>query len=240
MRFSGTFLYACLAFPAMGLPVWAQAGAAEPSTVFSITDPVEIPGVVLKPGVYRLKLKRAAPQQNIVQLVNVVQVLDESDQSLVATLYSTPDYDVPASDTPVFTYHPRPAGWAKAIQTWFPPEESHGQQFFYSKSQAAELAKTSKRGVLTLPEASTWDAPVGEASRQDSATDELPQTASYLPWLAWVSVFSLAGFFTLRFLQPRRAAAAADGNQWFYGRAFSMRIAAAAYQNYKLSRLLAR
>jgi hypothetical protein len=141
----------------LGAAVWAAcipAGrAAEPpkQTPFVINESVEVPGMILEPGRYVLKLVEPGAERNVLQVFEVVQLWTGDEKRLLSTLLTMPNYDRPTTDKTVFIFFERNPKQAKALRLWFPPGRNCGQEFVYPKAQAVELAKAVGRGVLSMP-----------------------------------------------------------------------------------------
>jgi len=73
------------------------------------------------------------------------------------------NYDLPSTDKTVFTFFERGSQQPKALRIWFAPGRRYGQELVYPKAQAAELAKTVGRGVLSLPAELPGD--IGQVAR---------------------------------------------------------------------------
>lgn len=112
----------------------ARADEWNKKTIVTFSGPVEIPGKVLTPGTYVFKLLNSASNRNI------VQVFDEEEKNLQATILAIPDYRLKPSDKPVIRFEERPAGTPEAIKAWFYPGDVYGQQFVYPQTRAVELA----------------------------------------------------------------------------------------------------
>jgi hypothetical protein len=131
----------------------AMAHAAEPAkqTQFSTNGPVEVPGMMLDTGQYLFKLIEPEAQRNVLQVFETVQLWTGDDTRLLSTMLTMPNYDLPSTDKTVFTFFERGSQQPKALRIWFAPGRRYGQELVYPKAQAAELAKTVGRGVLSLP-----------------------------------------------------------------------------------------
>jgi|SRR5262249_38302468 len=94
-------------------------------THFSINQPVSIPGhVVLPAGSYVIKrLDTSSP---------VVQILNDSETKVYATLLPIPDYVMNPADKPTFTFQEMPEG-PPALKSWFYPGHTTGYEFITSK-----------------------------------------------------------------------------------------------------------
>jgi hypothetical protein len=131
----------------------AMAHAAEPAkqTQFSTNGPVEVPGMMLDTGQYLFKLIEPEAQRNVLQVFETVQLWTGDGTRLLSTMLTMPNYDLPPTDKTVFTFFERGPQQPKALRIWFAPGRKYGQELVYPKAQAAELAKSVGRGVLSLP-----------------------------------------------------------------------------------------
>src|SRR5579863_6393718 len=203
------------------LALYAGAAAAAPvsepihKTSFSIDQPLEVPGMLLNPGSYVLRLIEQEPQRNVLQVFEAVQVWSSDETRLLSTMLTTPNYDPRATERIVFSYFDRGRQQPRALRLWFAPGRNYSQEFVYPRAQAVELAKAAGRGVLSLP--SELPAELGRAARMvaepvskskkavlvaaNRATmRRLPKTASYLPLLALVGILASATGVLLRTL----------------------------------------
>jgi hypothetical protein len=103
---------------------------------------VELPGIVLEPGVYIFKLLQGNDKRSLVQIWN-------SDQTqIIATVVAIPDHRTQAENYATFTYHNIKGNGPKAIQSWYYPGDQVGLEFVYPKSRAIEIAKESEDRVM--------------------------------------------------------------------------------------------
>src|SRR6267154_5832675 len=81
------------------------ARAADPSrqTPFSTNEPLEVPGRILEPGSYILKLIEPESQRNVLQVFETVQLWTGDGTRLLSTMLTMPNYDLPPTDKTVFT-----------------------------------------------------------------------------------------------------------------------------------------
>ena len=141
----------------LGAAVWAAytpatcAADSAKKTPFVINESVEVPGMILEPGRYVLKLVEPSADRNVLQVFEVVQLWTGDEGRLLSTLLTMPNYDRPTTDKTVFIFFERNPKQAKALRLWFPPGRNCGQEFVYPKPQAVELAKAVGRGVLSMP-----------------------------------------------------------------------------------------
>jgi len=131
----------------------AVAHAAEPvkQTQFSTNGPIEVPGMMLDGGQYVFKLIEPEAQRNVLQVFETVQLWTGDGARLLSTMLTMPNYDLPPTDKTVFTFFERGSQQPKALRIWFVPGRNYGQELVYPKAQAAELAKSVGRSVLSLP-----------------------------------------------------------------------------------------
>lgn len=143
----------------------ATVRAAEPlkQTQFSTNTPVEVPGMMLDTGQYVFKLIEPEAQRNVLQVFETVQLWTGDGTRLLSTMLTMPNYDLPPTDKTVFTFFERGSQQPKALRIWFAPGRKYGQEFVYPKAQAAELAKSVGRGVLSLP--AELPADIGQLAR---------------------------------------------------------------------------
>lgn len=126
----------------------ANADAWNKKTVVTFNVPIEIPGVgtqILPAGTYVFKLMDSQSNRNIVQIFN------EDQFHIYATILAVPNYRLKPTDKTVITFSERRAGEPEAIHAWFYPGNSWGQEFVYPKQRAIELAKATNYPILAMP-----------------------------------------------------------------------------------------
>ena len=147
-QFKLVVIILCLTLVVLAIPSGVKADAWNKKTIVTFSQPVEIPGVgaqVLPAGTYVFKLLDSLSDRNIVQIFN-------QDQTHVfATILAIPNYRLQATDKTVMTFRERPAGTPEAIRAWFYPGANWGQEFVYPKKRAIELAKLTHEPVLAMP-----------------------------------------------------------------------------------------
>lgn len=147
-RFRVVATIVCLTLGALALPSRVNADAWDKKTIVTFSQPVEIPGVgaqVLPAGTYVFKLLDSSSSRNIVQIFNQAQ------NHVYATIVAVPNYRLQATDKTVMTFGERAAGTPEAIRAWFYPGANSGQEFVYPKTRAVELAKITHQPVLAMP-----------------------------------------------------------------------------------------
>jgi hypothetical protein len=119
---------ACVAVLCAALVSATRADSWDRKTIVTFSDSVEIPGQVLPAGTYVFKLANSMSDRHIVQVWN------ENETQLLATMFTVPQYRVDAPDTPLFEFD-EPLGTSPmALRTWFYPGNNIGQEFVYRYS----------------------------------------------------------------------------------------------------------
>jgi len=208
--------------------VKAKAGndAWNKKTTMKFSQPFEIPGgKTLAAGTYVFKLLDSPFDRNIVQIFN------EDQTHVYATVLSIPNQRLTAADKTVVTFEERAAGAPVALKAWFHPGERYGEEFVYGKARALELAKAENEPVPFVESAPAVEAapaqpapetleqaPIkaAEPSGEEAAVAEafplpapqaasLPHTASSTPLIALLGLLSIGAAFGLRQLAKARA-----------------------------------
>jgi hypothetical protein len=138
----------CLALMGVVFSPAANADEWNRKTTMTFSGPVEIPGVhlkgwgVLPAGTYVFKIVDSSSDRHIVQIFN------QSETQVYATILAIPNYRLKATDKTVVTFRERPAGEPEAIRAWFYPGRNWGEEFVYPKAKAMMLAKETNTPVL--------------------------------------------------------------------------------------------
>lgn len=127
-------------------------------TTIRVNETILIPGRTLTPGTYVMKLMPSFTNRNIVQIFN------EDQSQLQATILAINNYRLRPSDKTVLQYWETPSGAPPALRAWFAPGENYGQEFAYPKKMADELARTNNNArVPSYPD--TTQVGVGGADK---------------------------------------------------------------------------
>ncbi|HEV8266720.1 MAG TPA: hypothetical protein VGR00_00745 [Thermoanaerobaculia bacterium] len=142
---------ACVAVTLAGFSTQANAKSfKEKESTLTATERVEVPGAVLEPGTYVIKVIELQSNRN------VVQVTDVDGAKIYTTCIATPHEGAVPPPNTTFVYYPNAtASGAKVLRTWFAPEDRFGQDFVYPKSRAEELARLNKVEVQSYQVAET-------------------------------------------------------------------------------------
>lgn len=192
-------------------------------STLAIADRVEVPGAILEPGTYLVRVAEVQSDRNTV----VFQSLDGT--KTFATAIATPHPDAQPKEQTEFVFYPTPSGENRVLRSWFPPNDRFaGQDFVYSADRMAALrrlgteetpASTTASTVTTertetstrppemvpaTPPPPPAPAPAPEpvtrtADMSTSTEASLPHTASPVPAIGSLGlVFLAAGTFLRR------------------------------------------
>ncbi len=218
----GLALLCVLVVPAAKADDWNR------KTVITFSGPVEVPGVgaqILPAGTYVFKIVNSQSDRHIVQIFN------KEENHVFTTILAIPNYRLKATDKTTITFRERPAGQPEALRAWFYPGREWGEEFVYSKSRAAELAKETNEPVLETPIELTSAPiealntapveainakgepvefgkvveapPVAAAEPVVVAAARLPKTASPLPLIGLIGLLILGSSFALSAFSQR-------------------------------------
>lgn len=184
----------------------------------TLGEPTEIPGTVLPPGKYVVKVIDTKTPRKVVQFLNA----DET--KVMATVMAVPNYRVQTTGEGQFTYFQRAEGLPQALKTWFYPGNNFGVEFVYPKAEAVKIAQARHEEVYAAesakPEAQEKvvaitpelkELPVKEPApaeqpgtlAAEKAPKHLPKTASELPSLALAGLAAIGAGAALRILARR-------------------------------------
>ncbi len=156
------------------LGIWSvprlAADEHDKKTFVTISAPVEIPGKVLLPGTYVFKLLDSSSNRNI------VQIFDEDQKHLLATLLAVPDYRLNPPEKPLILFEERPSGTPMAVKAWFYPYDSYGEEFVYPHKQAAAIAKRTNQNVLSVRDEMAKNMAAPSKTAGDASVQELEKS----------------------------------------------------------------
>ena len=121
----------------------AQADQWNKRTILTVNEPIQVPGKVLSPGKYVMRLMDSPSQRHIVQIFN------EREDQLQTTILAIPNYRLQPTGNTEFQWWETPAGQPRAMRAWFYPGDNFGQEFAYPKSEAVSIAATNTSNVPT-------------------------------------------------------------------------------------------
>ncbi|MEP6540254.1 MAG: hypothetical protein ABJF23_33310 [Bryobacteraceae bacterium] len=122
----------------------AVADTWNKKTIITISEAVQVPGAILEPGKYVMKLLDSPSDRHIVQIFN------EREDHIYTTILAIPNYRLQPTGKTEFQWWETPAGQPKAMRAWFYPGDNFGQEFAYPKSTAMQIAKMTNEKVVTM------------------------------------------------------------------------------------------
>jgi hypothetical protein len=151
----------------------AQGLDTSRTTIVTFSAPVALPGVTLPAGSYLFRLADSQTNRNI------VQVFDKDRTKIIATILAVSAQRNKPADETVITFKESPANAAPAVQYWYYPGETTGQEFAYPKKQAMAIASAAHTSVLAVDtDSDRYDAATaGEVSRVEAGA-EVTQSAA--------------------------------------------------------------
>jgi hypothetical protein len=100
----------------------AKADEYNRKTVITISNPVEVPGVVLPAGTYVMRLFNSSSDRHIVQFMN-----EDQTRQLALTFAVSAERIRPSGKT-VLTMYEGSQGTPPAVRTWFYPGDTVGSR----------------------------------------------------------------------------------------------------------------
>jgi hypothetical protein len=140
----------------------AMADQWNKRTILTVGEPIQVPGKVLQPGKYVMKLMDSPSNRHIVQVFN------EDESQLQTTILAIPNYRLQPTGKTEFQWWETPAGQPRAMRAWFYPGDNFGQEFAYPKNEAVSIAAATNQNVPTTyaeTEAELATAKVGTVDR---------------------------------------------------------------------------
>jgi hypothetical protein len=132
---------------ATGLAVLLAAGTVaygqrwDKKTILTVHERIEVPGTMLEPGNYVLRLVDSDANRHIVRLLN------EREDKVISTVIAIPNYRLKVTGDTQFAWYERPMGEPRALRAWFYPGDNFGQEFVYPKRRAMALAEAVQEPV---------------------------------------------------------------------------------------------
>jgi hypothetical protein len=110
-------------------------------TTLTVNERIEIPGAVLEPGNYVLKLVESDANRHIVRFLN------EREDEVISTVIAIPNERLKVTGDTQFAWYETPMGAPPAIRAWFYPGDNFGQEFVYPKRRAVPIAAAAHEPV---------------------------------------------------------------------------------------------
>lgn len=155
----------CLGVLVLLVPLTAKADDWNKETILTFKQPVEVPGMVLKPGSYDFKLLDSISDRNIVQISSA------DGSHFYENVLAIPAFRLETSDKTVVTFEERANGAPDAIATWFYPGDNSGEEFVYQNAKPVQTAKAvgtpaPPTSSVTQAQTATKPAPPSSLARQ--------------------------------------------------------------------------
>jgi hypothetical protein len=146
----------------------ARADEWNKKTIITVNETIQVPGKVLPPGTYVMKLMDSPSNRHI------VQIFDKDDQHLETTILAIPNYRLEPTGKTQLQFWETPPGQPKALRAWFYPGDNFGQEFAYPKTEAVQIASTTHQQVPTTyaeKESELTTARVGQVDEKGAETE---------------------------------------------------------------------
>jgi len=157
----------CLGMASMVFAPAALADTWNKRTILTVNEPISVPGKVLQPGKYVMKLMDSPSNRHIVQIFN------EREDQLQTTILAIPNYRLRPTGKTEFQWWETPAGQPKALRAWFYPGDNFGQEFAYPKSMAVQIAQTTTERVPTTAAETAAELTTARVATVDRAGTEM-------------------------------------------------------------------
>lgn len=126
--------------PAVHADDWDKA------TRITMSQPFEVPGMILPAGTYIVKLVDLPGERH------VVRFLSEDESTVYATLIGIPDFRLEPTDKTAITFYESELNRPQALHNWFYPGHRFGIEFAYPKKRAVEIATAVEEPVIAFKE----------------------------------------------------------------------------------------
>lgn len=136
-------------------------------TYITISEAVQVPGKVLQPGRYVMRLMESPANRHVVQIFN------EREDQLQTTVLAIPNYRLQPTGETEFQWWETPAGQPKAMRAWFYPGDNFGQEFAYPKTEAVAIATATQQSVPTTYAQTETELATARVGTVDKAGTEL-------------------------------------------------------------------
>jgi LPXTG-motif cell wall-anchored protein len=120
----------------------APANVWNKKTHLTVSQTIEVPGAVLPPGEYVMKLVGSDANRHVVTFMN------DDESEVLSTVIALPNRRLKVTGDTQFAWYETPAGQPPALRAWFFPGDNFGQEFVYPDGRAATLARDADRDVL--------------------------------------------------------------------------------------------
>jgi len=148
------------------VPQLALADQWNKRTILTVNEPIQVPGSVLQPGKYVMKLLDSPSNRHIVQVFN------DREDHLYTTILAIPNYRLQPTGNTEFQWWEVPAGQPRAMRAWFYPGDNFGQEFAYPKTAAVQIASVNNAAVPTTEAQNEADLATAKVTTVDKTGTE--------------------------------------------------------------------
>ena len=158
-----------------------KADPVKKATTITFSQPIEIPGMVLEPGTYVMKVPDPYTHQWEVGFYN------RNESHLYKLVRTVPAYRPVLNNDgkTVITFEERAAGAPRAIDKWYFPGDYYGREFVYPKAETISLAENTPPAALAPapapPPAVTETQPQAEAAQPEPQPEQPQELAQAAP-----------------------------------------------------------
>jgi hypothetical protein len=153
----------CLGLASLMVMPNALADQWNKKTILTVNEPIQVPGKVLQPGKYVIKLLDSPSNRHIVQIFN------DRESQIQTTVLAIPNYRLQPTGKTEFQWWETPAGQPKALRAWFYPGDNFGQEFAYPKNEAMQIASVTNQSVPTTTATTQEEMQSAEVNRVDQS-----------------------------------------------------------------------
>lgn len=135
---------------ALLISVPAALAQSPEGSVLPVTEPLDVGGTILQPGVYTIRVLPSLADRN------KVQITSPDLQTIFATVLTVPHALEAGEEMPStkLVFYPAGEGMPKALRTWFAPNpdaSGGGHDIVYQQERAQQLARLSHSSVVSYP-----------------------------------------------------------------------------------------
>lgn len=163
----------CLGIALMAATAFADQW--DKKTILTVNESIQVPGKVLPPGKYVMKLYNSLGNRNVVQIFN------EDESEILATILAIPNYRLKPTDETHFSYWETSIGRPVPLKSWFYPGDNFGQEFAYPKEAAIEIARETREPVPVIHTETPSELPTAELGLVEPSGQEKPIFKTWEP-----------------------------------------------------------
>jgi hypothetical protein len=140
-------------------------------TILTVKEVIQVPGAVLQPGTYVMKLVDSLADRHIVRITN------EREDEVITTILAIPNYRLKPTDKSQFQFWETPAGNPRVMRAWFYPGDNFGQEFAYPKGLSTTIAAYTETSVPYTSATKEVELPKAPVILMDKSGVERPLEA---------------------------------------------------------------